>query len=78
VSGTGAAARGFVAVLLAALAFFGFVVASGTLGDLGQATIGIAIAVVVLLYLWSRLDGETRERFLAAARRLLRPAPTEH
>ena len=77
-NGTGSAFRGFVVVLLGALAFFGFVVASGTLGDLGQAAIGIAIAVVVLLYLWSRLDGETRARFRAAARRLLRPAPSEH
>jgi len=77
VSSTAVAARGFVAVLVAALAFFGFVIASGTLGDLGQAGAGVAIAIAVLLYVWSRLSAETRERLSASARRLRRHTPDE-
>ena len=64
-------------MFLAVLAFFGFVVASGTLGDVAQAVIGTAIAVAVGLYVWSRLDPETRERLLVPARRLRRRAPGE-
>jgi hypothetical protein len=77
VNSTAVAARGFVAVLVAALAFFGFVIASGTLGDFGQAAVGTAIGIAVLLYLWSRLNAETRERLSASARRLRRHAPDE-
>ena len=74
---TAAAARGFVTVFLAAFAFFGFVVASGTLGDVAQATIGLAIAIVVLGYVWTRLDRPTRDRILVPARRLWRRPPGE-
>ena len=69
------AARGFVGVFVAVLAFFAFVVASGTLGDVAQAAVGIALAAVVLAYGWSRLDHETRERLRVASRRLRRRAP---
>ena len=64
-------------MFLAVLAFFGFVVASGTLGDVAQAVIGIGIAIAVGLYAWSRLDPETRERLLEPTRRLRRRAPGE-
>jgi hypothetical protein len=77
VNATASAARGFVAVFAAALAFFAFVVASGTLGDVAQAAAGSAIGIGVLVYVWSRLDEETRERIRQAARRLRRHAPDE-
>jgi hypothetical protein len=77
VNATASAARGFVAVFLAAFAFFGFVVASGTLGDVAQAAVGTAIAIVVLGYVWSRLDRQRRDRILVSARRLWRRTPGE-
>ena len=74
---TASAARGFVTVCLATFAFFAFVVASGTLGDVAQAAVGTAIAIVVLGYVWSRLDRETRDRILAPARRRLGRRPDD-
>jgi uncharacterized membrane protein YccC len=72
VNATTSAARGFVLVFAAVLAFFAFVVASGTLGDVAQAAVGTAIGVAVLLYIWSRLEPQTRERLRVSVRRLRR------
>jgi len=65
----------FWLVALGALAFFAFVIGSGLTGAVGQSLFGLVFGVALLAYVWRRLDPETRARYLAQTRRVLRRSP---
>jgi Flp pilus assembly protein TadB len=73
-SGVEQAGRGFVLVFVGALMFFAFVIGSELLGSVGQAAFAFVFASGALVYLWLRLDGETRRRFRLEARNWVRPS----
>jgi hypothetical protein len=69
------ASRGFFVVLVAALAFFGFVIGSGLLGALGQSLIAFVFACAGLGWLWVRLGPVRRQRLATETRTWLRGSP---
>jgi Flp pilus assembly protein TadB len=68
------AASGFVLVFVGALLFFGFVIASGLLGAVGQASLAFVFAIGLLAWLWLRLGRERRRRVVLDVRHFLRPS----
>ncbi len=68
------AARGFVLVFVGALLFFGFVIASGLLGAVGQASLAFVFAIGALAWLWLRLGPERRRRVVLGVRQFIRPS----
>jgi hypothetical protein len=72
----GHAARGFVLVFVSFLAFFAFVIGSGLLGGIGQSVISFVFGVAGLSYAWSRLDPQTRQRWVDQTRAWLHRTPT--
>jgi hypothetical protein len=68
------AASGFVLVFIGALLFFGFVIASGLLGAVGQASLAFVFAAGALAWGWLRLGHERRRRVVLDVRHFLRPS----
>ena len=66
------ATHSFVVVVLAALAFFAFVIGSGLTGGLGQSLFGLLFGLLACWYVWRHLDPATRERIVLQGQRLTR------
>ncbi len=63
-------------VFVSVLAFFAFVIGSGILGGIGQSIIAFLFFSAALAYAWSRVDRQTRERWVAQTRAWLSRTPT--
>ena len=68
------AASGFALVFVGALLFFGFVIASGLLGAVGQASLALVFALGGLAWLWLRLGHERRRQVVLDVRHFIRPS----
>jgi membrane associated rhomboid family serine protease len=71
------ATHSFVVVVLAALAFFAFVIGSGLTGAVGQSLFGLLFGLLACWYVWRHLDLATRERLAIQARRVTRRSSAE-
>ena len=62
----------------AALAFFGFVIASGVFGALGQSLVSLAFGIAALVIIWYRLAPATRQRVAGQTRAWVHRDSADH